>query len=182
MFIINQCDHEKADFDTTLEQAIARFGPKLIPFQYPLNQGKNFNTIIDALRMVMYEFGPDGGKPIKKEIPASELSRAKEMHNRIVEAAAENDDTLMEHFFETGTLEESELADGLRKGIAKQQIFPVFCCSALKNMGTGRIMGFINDVCPSPADRPAAKTLQGELAIDPNGPTTLFIYKTFHGT
>ena len=179
LFIINQCDHEKADFDTTLEQAIARFGTKLIPFQYPLNQGKNFNAIIDALRMVMYEFGPDGGKPIKKEIPASELSRAKEMHNRIVEAAAENDDTLMEHFFETGTLEESELADGLRKGIAKQQIFPVFCCSALKNMGTGRIMGFINDVCPSPADRPSAKTLQGELAIDPNGPTTLFIYKTF---
>ena len=89
----------------------------------------------------MYEFGLDGGKPIKKEIPASELSRAKEMHNRIVEAAAENDDTLMEHFFETGTLEESELADGLRKGIAKQQIFPVFCCSALKNMGTGRAVG-----------------------------------------
>ena len=179
LFVINQVDHEKANFDTTLEQIRSRFGPKAIPFQYPFNQGKDFNKIIDALRMVMYEFPSDGGKPIKKAIPDSEMEKAQKMHNAIVEAAAENDDTLMEHFFETGTLEESELADGLRKGIAKQQIFTVFCCSALKNMGTGRIMGFINDVCPSPADRPSAKTLQGELAIDPNGPTTLFIYKTF---
>ena len=93
MFVINQCDHEKADFDSTLEQAISRFGPKLIPFQYPLNPGKGFNSIIDALRMVMYEFGPDGGKPIIKDIPASELDRAIKMHNAIVEADSENHDT-----------------------------------------------------------------------------------------
>ncbi|MBK6822095.1 MAG: elongation factor G [Saprospiraceae bacterium] len=179
MFVINQCDHEKADFDSTLEQAISRFGPKLIPFQYPLNPGKGFNSIIDALRMVMYEFGPDGGKPIKKDIPASELDRANKMHNAIVEAAAENDDTLIEHFFETGNLEESELAEGLRKGIAKQHLFPVFCASSIKNMGTGRIMGFINDVCPSPADRPLTKLTKGELAISTSGPATIFIYKTF---
>ncbi|MEP7195486.1 MAG: elongation factor G [Saprospiraceae bacterium] len=179
MFVINQCDHEKCDFDSTLEQAINRFGPKLIPFQYPLNQGKGFNQIIDALRMVMYEYSEAGGKPEKKEIPASELARATAMHNVIVEAAAENDDTLMEHFFESGTLEESELADGLRKGIAQQQIFPVFCASSTKNMGTGRIMGFINDVCPSPADRPPAKLKSGELSANISGPSTIFIYKTF---
>ncbi|MBK6545490.1 MAG: elongation factor G [Saprospiraceae bacterium] len=178
MFVINQCDHEKADFDATLDQAISRFGHKLIPFQYPLNPGKNFNAIIDALRMIMYEFPADGGKPIKKEIPASEMQKAQSMHNAIVEAAAENDDTLMEHFFETGNLDESELADGLRKGIAKQSLFPVFCSSAIKNMGSGRIMGFINDVCPSPADRPAAKLKTGELFINANGPATLFVYKT----
>ncbi|HEX5626173.1 MAG TPA: elongation factor G [Saprospiraceae bacterium] len=178
MFVINQCDHEKADFDATLEQAKERFGSKLLPFQYPLNPGKNFNAIIDALRMVMYEFPNDGGKPVKKEIPASEMERAKSMHNAIVEAAAENDDTLMDHYFETGTLDESELADGLRKGIAHQGLFPVFCASALKNMGSGRIMGFINDVCPSPADRPPAKLKNGEIKVDPNGPATLFIYKT----
>ncbi len=99
LFVINQCDHEKADFDATLEQAISRFGHKLVPFQYPLNPGKNFNAIIDALRMVMYEFPADGGKPTKKEIPAGEMAKAQAMHNAIVEAAAENDDTLMEHFF-----------------------------------------------------------------------------------
>ncbi len=178
MFVINQCDHEKADFDSTLEQAISRFGHKLITFQYPLNPGKNFNAIIDALRMIMYEFPADGGKPTKKEIPAAEMPKAQTMHNVIVEAAAENDDTLMEHFFETGNLDESELADGLRKGIAKQSLFPVFCCSAIKNMGSGRIMGFINDVCPSPADRPSVKLKNGELEMSVNGPAVLFIYKT----
>jgi elongation factor G len=178
LFVINQCDHEKADFDATLEQAVSRFGHRLIPFQYPLNPGKNFNAIIDALRMVMYEFSNDGGKPVKKEIPASEIARAQAMHAVIVEAAAENDDTLMEHFFETGNLDESELADGLRKGIAKQSLFPVFCCSAIKNMGTGRVMGFINDVCPSPADRSPAKLKKGDLAMNVSGPATIFIYKT----
>ncbi len=179
LFVINQCDHEKCDFDNTLEQAKARFGAKLIQFQYPLNPGKSFNAIIDALRMVMYEYPTDGGKPMKKEIPESEKARALAMHNVIVEAAAENDDTLMEHFFESGTLDEIELVHGLRKGIANQTLFPVFCASSTKNMGTGRIMGFINDVCPSPFDRPAAKTKTGEINVDSAGPTTLFIYKTF---
>lgn len=177
-FVINQCDHEKADFDATLEQAISRFGNKLIPFQYPLNPGKNFNAIIDALRMIMYEFPAGGGKPVKKEIPATEKDKAQAMHNAIVEAAAENDDKLMERFFETGNLNESELASGLRKGIAKQSLFPVFCASATTNMGSGRIMGFINDVCPSPADRPPAKLKKGELTVDPKGPAVIFIYKT----
>ncbi|HMW38671.1 MAG: elongation factor G [Saprospiraceae bacterium] len=179
MFVINQCDHEKCDFDNTLEQARSRFGAKLIPFQYPLNPGRSFNAIIDALRMVMYEYPEDGGKPVKKDIPASEMDKAKAMHNAIVEAAAENDDTLMEHFFESGTLDESELADGLRKGIANQQLFPVFCASATKNMGTGRIMGFINDVCPSPADRPPARLTNGTLKADESGAPVIFIYKTF---
>ncbi|MFZ1378773.1 MAG: elongation factor G [Saprospiraceae bacterium] len=178
IFVVNQCDHEKADFDLTLEQATNRFGQKLIPFQYPLNQGKGFNQIIDALRMVLYEFPSDGGKPIKKEIPGSELARAQKMHNAIVEAAAENDDSLMEHFFESGTLDEIELAHGLRKGLAKQSLIPVFCCSATKNMGSGRIMGFINDICPSPDDRPAAKLTEGTLALQAGGPTSIFIYKT----
>ncbi|HRI00966.1 MAG TPA: elongation factor G [Saprospiraceae bacterium] len=178
MFIINQCDHEKSDFDQTLEQAVNRFGHKLIPFQYPLNQGKGLNQIVDALRMVMYEFPSDGGKPVKKPIPDSEKDKAQKMHNAIVEAAAENDDTLMEHFFDTGTLDEIELAHGLRKGIAKQQLIPVFCASAIKNMGLGRIMGFLNDVCPAPDDRPAAKLKEGELACKTAAPTSIFIYKT----
>ncbi len=178
IFIINQCDHEKSDFDNTLEQAQSRFGHKLIPFQYPLNQGKDFNKIIDALRMVMYEFPSDGGKPIKKAIPDSEMEKAQKMHNAIVEAAAENDDTLMEHFFESGTLDEIELAHGLRKGLAKLTLCPVFCCSALKNMGSGRIMGFVSDICPAPDDRPAAKLVEGELPIQAGGPVSIFIYKT----
>ncbi|WP_020536389.1 elongation factor G [Lewinella cohaerens] len=179
LFAINHLDHEKADYDNTLEQAIARFGNKVIPVQYPLNPGRDFNTIVDALRMTLYVFPEDGGKPTKEAIPAEEMDRAMELHNALVEAAAENDEGLMEKFFEAGTLTEEELATGLRIAIANQELFPVFCCAAEHNMGSGRIMGFINDVCPSPADRPAAALENGgELACSASGDTTIFIYKT----
>jgi elongation factor G len=179
MFVVNQIDHEKADFDATLEQAINRFGPKVLPFQYPYNPGTGFNAIIDALRMVMYVFPSDGGKPEKKDIPASEKDRAMAMHNALVEAAAEESEGLMERFFEEGTLSEEDLADGLRIGIAKQDIFPLFCCSATKNMGSGRIMGFINDICPAPSDRPPKLLQDGNrLTCQVEGPATIFIYKT----
>jgi elongation factor G len=180
VFVFNQIDHEKSNYQETLEQAINRFGSKVIPFQYPVNEGIGFNAIIDALRMVMYVFPNGGGKPIKEQIPASELEKAKDLHNTIVEAAAENDETLMDRYFELGTLSEEELTKGLRIALANQQIFPVFCVSATSNMGTGRLMGFLNDVAPSPADRPAARLEDGgELspnASDPN--TTIFIFKT----
>ncbi len=179
IFVINQVDNEKADFDTTLEQAKARFGNKVLPVQYPLNQGEGFNTIVDALRMTLYVFPVDGGKPEKKEIPESELNRAQEMHNQLVEAAAENDEALMEKFFEEGSLNEEELAEGLRLAITKQEIYPVFCCSSTRNMGSGRIMGFINDICPSPADRSEVEMADGTIMnINSTGPTCLFVYKT----
>lgn len=179
IFVINQLDHDKANYETTLEQARERFGHKVMPVQYPLNSGIGLNKIVDALRMTMYVFPDGGGKPEKQEIPTSEMARAQEMHNALVEAAAENDMELMEKFFEQGTLSEEELADGLTKALAMGEIYPVFCCSATRNMGSGRIMGFINDICPSPADRPAAKLENGEeLACDSTGDTTIFIYKT----
>lgn len=179
LFVINQLDHEKADFDTTLEQAIARFGNRVLPVQFPVNQGTGFNAIVDALRMVMYEFPATGGKPEKKPIPAEHLDRANAMHAALVEAAAENDDALMEKFFESGTLDEEELTNGLKIGLAHHQFFPVFCASGLKDMGSGRIMGFIDDVCPSPADRPAASLENGGTKpCDPNARPCVFIFKT----
>lgn len=179
LFVINQLDHEKADFDTTLEQAIARFGNRVLPVQFPVNQGTGFNAIVDALRMVMYEFPATGGKPEKKPIPSEHLDRANAMHAALVEAAAENDDALMEKFFESGTLDEEELTNGLKIGLAHHQFFPVFCASGLKDMGSGRIMGFIDDVCPSPADRPAASLENGGTKpCDPNARPCVFIFKT----
>ena len=179
ILVVNQCDHEKADFDITLDQAKARFGNKVLAVQYPLNQGTGFNTIVDALRMTVYEFGPDGGKPTKKPIPEEEMARAQEMHNALVEAAAENDEELMEKFFDQGSLNEEELAKGLTIALANQQIYPVFCASAETNMGSGRIMGFLNDIAPSPANRPA-EVLHGggELVCDSSGPKTMFVFKT----
>ncbi len=179
IFVINQVDHEKADFDRTLEQAKQRFGNKILQVQYPLQQGDDFNTIVDALRMTMYVFPAEGGKPEKVDIPESEIGKVQELHNALVEAAAENDEELMERFFEAGSLTEEELAYGLRLAIANQEVFPVFCCAATKNMGSGRIMGFINDICPSPEVRPPAKLADGGvLACDPEDDTTVFIYHT----
>ena len=180
LFIINQMDSEKADYEATLQQAQDRFGEKVIPVQYPIEGGVGFNKIVDALRMVMYVFPDGGGKPEKLPIPESEIQRAQEMHNVLVEAAAENDEGLMERFFEEGTLTEEELTEGLRIAIAHQDIFPVFISAATRNMGSGRIMGFINDVCPSPADRPDAKLLDSDqkLACDSDAETTVLIYKT----
>ncbi|MEN0004410.1 MAG: elongation factor G [Bacteroidota bacterium] len=179
MFVINHLDHEKADYENALSEAQKYFGNKVIPVQYPLNQGDGFNTIVDALRMTLYVFPPDGSKPEKQPIPDSEMERAQEMHQALVEAAAENDEELMERFFDEGTLTEEELAAGLRIGIAEQGVYPVFCCAAGHNMGSGRVMGFINDVCPSPADRPAAELVSGEtLACDSSDATSLFIFKT----
>jgi len=179
LFVINQMDHPKADFEKTLEQAKERFGSKLVPIQYPLNSGEGFNQILDALRMVVYEFPTNGGKPEKKPIPESEMERAKAMHNTLVEIAAENEEGLMEKYFEEGTLSEEDLSKGITLALAQQQFFPLFVASGLKDMGSGRIMGFLNDIAPSPADRPKRVLENGEqIAYDANDKTTLFIYKT----
>jgi elongation factor G len=179
LFVINQIDHPKADFEASLEQIKNRFGAKALPIQYPLNSGEGFNQIIDALRMVMYEFPATGGKPEKKPIPESEMARANEMHNALVEIAAENEEGLMEKYFEEGNLSEEELAQGLNIALAKHDFFPVFVASGLKDMGSGRIMGFIDDIAPSPADRAGEKLENGELLkCNSNDKTTLFIYKT----
>lgn len=179
IFVINQMDHPKADFEKTLEQAKERFGNKLVPVQYPLNSGEDFNQIVDALRMVMYEFPKEGGKPEKKPIPDSETEKVKQMHNALVEIAAENEEGLMEKYFEEGTLSEEELAKGITIALAHQQFFPVFAASGLKDMGSGRIMGFIDDIAPSPLDRPKRVMENGEeVEYDSNAKTTVFIYKT----
>ena len=179
VFVVNQMDHPKADFESTLQQAQQRFGPKVLPVQYPLNSGQEFNQIVDALRMVLYEFPAEGGKPFKKEIPEGELPKAKAYHNALVEIAAENEEGLMERYFEEGTLSEEDLAKGLTIALAHQQFFPVFVASGWKDMGTGRIMGFLNDIGPSPADRPSRILTDGTaLGCSSEDKTTLYIYKT----
>lgn len=179
IFVVNHIDNDKADFDTAVDQIQDRFGPSALPVQYPLNQGGAFDTIVDALRMTTYVFDQEGGKPRKKPIPESELNKAQQMHNALVEAAAENDESLMEKFFDAGSLNEQELAQGLTIALAKQEIFPIFCCSSSRNMGSGRIMGFINDIAPSPADTVAQPLFDGgAVEADSNGPASIFVYRT----
>lgn len=177
---INQVDHEKAQFDKTLEASKSRFGKKVTLVQYPYNPGEKFNSIIDLLKMVMYKFPAEGGKPEKLPIPDEEKEKAEQLHNELVEAAAENDESLMELFFDKGSLDEDEMRQGIKTGMLKRELFPVFCLSAKRNMGSGRMMGFIDNVAPSAAEMPPPETEKGDkISIDPNGPACAFVFKTF---
>lgn len=179
ILVVNKIDHDKSDFNRTVEQARAQFGRAVIPVQYPLNEGTGFNTIVDVLKMTAYRFPADGGKPEKLPIPDSERDKANRLHNELIEAIAENDEGLMNLYFEKGSLDEDEMRTGLKKAMIAHQLFPLFCLSAKRNMGSGRLMGFIDNVVPSPSDMPAQKATNGtDILCDPQGPTVVFIYKT----
>ncbi|MBS1952353.1 MAG: elongation factor G-like protein [Cytophagales bacterium] len=179
IFAINQMDHPKADFDYALTSLKEHYGKAVTPMQYPVNQGEGFNAIVDLLKMVMYKFSAEGGKPEKLPIPDSEKEKANTLHNELVEKAAENDEKLMEKYFEKGTLDEDELREGLKLGMVHHDVFPVFVMSAKKNMGTGRMMGFIDNVAPSPHDAKPEKTTTGkELCYDQSQPAVLFVFKS----
>ena len=179
IFAINQLDHEHANFNQAVEQAKNKFGNAVTIMQYPVNQGLGFNSIIDLLKMTMYKFPLTGGRPEKLPIPEEEMERAKQLHNQLVEKAAENDEKLMELYFEKGNLDEDELRKGIKLGMMKHQIFPVFCISAKKNMGTGRLMGFIDNVAPGAIEMPPELSDEGkEIKCDPAQPAVVFIYKT----
>lgn len=178
ILVANQVDHEKSDFDKLLEEAKARFGPAVVPMQFPYNQGTGFDSIVDMLKMTMYKFKQDGGKPDKLAIPADVSAKAAEWHNTLVEAAAENDESLMEKYFEQGSLDEDEMRQGIRVGMMTRSIFPLFVVSAKHNMGSGRMMGFIGNVCPTAADAPILHTTEGEeIACNSSGKPSLFIWK-----
>ncbi len=179
IFALNQLDGEKADYENVLEQMREVFGPKVVPVQYPLACGPGFNAMIDVLLMKRYSWGPEGGAPTIEDIPAEEHDRALEYHRALVEAAAENDETLMEKFFETEHLTEDELRLGIRKGLIDRSIYPLFCVSAEKDMGVRRMMEFLGNVVPFVDDMPAPVDTAGdEIAPDSNGPLSIYVYKT----
>ena len=179
IFALNQLDGDKADYDNVIEQMRDVFGPKVVPIQYPLACGAGFNSMIDVLLMKKYSWGPDGGVPTIEEIPAEELDKANALHKALVEAAAENDETLMEKFFEEEHLTEDEMREGIRKGLITRSIYPVFCVSAAKDMGVRRMMEFLGNVVPFVADMPApVNTADQEVKPDSDGPLSIFMFKT----
>jgi len=179
IFVVNQVDKEDADFDKTLQEAKAHFGAGVVAVQYPLITGPGFNSIIDVLNMIMYQFPPEGGKPQKLPIPASEKEKAEQLHKELIETIASNDEGLMEKYFEQGELSEEDMKAGLHQSMIKHDIFPLFCVSAEKNMGAGRIMSFIDYVAPAPTEMPPQKTTAGgTLDCNVKGPACIFIFKT----
>ncbi|MFA5299505.1 MAG: elongation factor G, partial [Lutibacter sp.] len=180
LFVINQIDHPSADFDESYKSIVELVGKNVVKIQYPLVVD-GAQCIIDVLKMKMYKFGPQGGKPEKLEIPADQIELATELQNELVEKAAENDESLMELYFDKGTLNEDEMREGIKKGMLNHELYPVFCISALNDMGTGRLMGFIDNVAPSAADLKTEQSVEGVTVECKNdAPTALFIFKTVY--
>lgn len=179
LFVVNKLDAPEADFDRTLREAKTHFGGSVAAVQYPVQTGPGFNAIIDVLNMVMYQYSPDGGKPQKLPIPENEKAKADQLHKELIETIASNDEGLMEKYFDQGELTEEEMKAGLHASMIKHDIFPLFCASAEKNMGSGRVMSFIDYVAPASNEMPPQKTKAGkELKCDANGPACIFIFKT----
>ena len=179
VFAVNQLDHEKANFDETLRELKHYFGSSVLPLQYPVNAGIGFDSVIDLLQMKLLKFPANGGKMIVEDIPASEKEKAEEMHGALIEAAAENDETLMDKFFEEGTLSEEEMMRGLKLGVINRGTFPVVCIAAKTDQGVERLMQIIKGNCPNPSEALPAKTTTGEeLNCNANAPTVAYIFKT----
>ena len=179
IFLVNQLDSDKCDFDSIINSMKDIYGQKCVQIQYPLETGNGFNALIDVLLMKKYSWKPEGGAPIIEDIPAEEMDKAMELHKILVEAAAENDETLMEKFFEEETLTEDELREGIRKGLVTRSIFPVFCVCAGKSMGVRRLMEFLGNVVPFVSEMPKVHNTRGEeVPAESDGPTSLYFFKT----
>lgn len=179
VFVINQLDHEKANYEKTLEDLKNAFGSHVVELQYPVNTGTEFNAVIDLVWMKMLRWKDQEDQPEVVDIPEDEKEKAERLHNELIEAAAENDDELMELFFEQETLNEQQMYDGIKKGLMDRGMFPIFCMSAKNNMGVKRLMEFITNAVPSPDALEAPKDENSnEIKPDPKGPVALFVFKS----
>jgi elongation factor G len=176
MFVINQLDKENADFRDLIAQIQGRFGRGATVVQLPV--GKGSRSIIDVLVMKQIHFDPNG-KMTMKAIDPEFAEEADQLHNELIENIAENDEKLMELFFEKGTLTEDEMRSGLREAMIRHQLFPIFLTSAIENIGIARLMQFVGNVCPTPNQMPEAKTVGGgTIKPDSHGEPVAFVYHT----
>ena len=176
---VNGLDHEKANFEKSVEMMKERLDNNVILVQYPVNEGVGFNSIIDVLRMKMYQYAKEGGPAKIVDIPADHKDKAEELHAALVEKAAESDESLMESFFSNDTLTEEEINKGIAKGILTRGMFPVFCVSARNNIGIDRLMEFVVSEAPSIFDMPAPVNSKGAVVkADPAAPGSVYVFKS----
>jgi len=179
IFAINHLDSDKCDYDGIIVQLKETFGSKVIPVQYPVNAGPFFNAIIDVLKMKMYKWKAEGGVPEILDIPAEEQDKAAEYQQALIEAAAENDESLMEKFFNDESLTEEEMCEGIRLGLIARGMFPVLCVCAGRDMGVGRALEFLGNAVPSTDKMEAYKNTEGKaIPADSNATTSLYVFKT----
>ena len=193
VFVVNKLDNENADFDKVVLRIQERFSHDAIPLHFPVEQGMGFDAVVDLVRMKVLQYARDGkGKYTEAEIPQEMKAKADQMREALIEKIAETDETLLDTFFEKGSLSEKELYEGLKTGVRTRKIFPIVCCAASHNIGTASVLDFLVDFTPSPADmpEPVATLVVGngqekkEVRIKPDaaGQPTLFVFKTLSET
>jgi elongation factor G len=179
---INKLDRERSSFERALASVQETFGRTAIPVQIPIGAERDFKGVVDLVRMKAYTYTPDGdGKGKEGDIPADLADAAQAAHEALVELIAEGNDSLMEEFFEKGTLPEEHILDGIRAGTKEMRLFPVLCCSALHNIGTDLILNFVVDNLPSPIEREVVVQMNGEEKagkINDAGPCSAYVFKT----
>ncbi|MBK8381972.1 MAG: elongation factor G [Ignavibacteria bacterium] len=186
IFLVNKLDTENADFDHTASLIQDSFGSRVAVVQFPVNQGTNFDAVVDVIRMKLLRFNNDGkGEYTEEDIPPALMDKAKEYHQKFVEVVAEEDEELLNKFFEEGAnLTDEEIDFGLKKGMRERKLFPVFCISAEKNIGTRDVLDFISNYTESPMDKPAeighSPNSEDPIEILPkaDGEPVMFIFKT----
>ena len=178
MFVVNQLDKE-CDYDVVLTNMKEAYGGKVVPVQFPVSVGQDFNSVVDLILMKKLTFKGDGSAPVVEDIPAELQDKAEEMRAALIEMAAENDEALMDKFFETETLSDDEIREGIRKGFVSLSICPVFCACGQKCIGVSRFMEFLTNCAPFVDEMPKVKDVKGnEIAVDANGPLAVFFFKT----
>jgi elongation factor G len=179
ILVVNGLDHEKANFEKSLEMMKERLSNDIVLVQFPVNEGVGYNAVIDVLKMKMLSYGKEGGLAEVMDIPSEYADRAAELHSLLVEKAAESDESLMELFFTNDTLTEEEIKKGIAKGLITRGMFPIFCISAKNNIGVDDLMDFIINEAPSIYDMPAPVNSKGnEVKPNPTGPASVYVFKS----
>ncbi len=174
---LNHLDHEKTNYERSIEMVKETFGGSAVSVQFPVNPGIDFDSIIDVLEMKMYTY--KDGKATVADIPAEHQDKAEELRLELVEKAAEADESLMEIFFEEENLSDEQLMQGMTQGIISGSLYPVFCFSAKPQIGIDRFMDFIADVMPSPDKVVPMKDKEGnDVNYDSSAPFSAFVFKT----
>ena len=169
IIVVNGLDREHTQFDQILQQAKNNFGSNVFPLQLPVNAGPGFNQVVDVLRSELITYSTDGsGKYSEEELPEEWQEKIKGLHEELIEYVAESDDTLLEKFFEEGSLSEEEMREGLHRAIQDQVFIPIFCTAATENIGAARLMDFISKYGSSPVDRATvqAENVNSEETVD----------------
>lgn len=183
IFVVTKIDRENADFEAVVAKLQERFGPRAVPLLWPIGKGLEFKGLANVLTGEGFAFDPKG-KPQKLDVPADVAKLVGGWRDKVTEAAAEADDALLEKFFEAGALSAEEIEKGLREGIRKGDLFPILACAGPTAQGTAMLLDAVRDFFPSPADRnpwkgtKAGKQDKVEVAADPNGPLSAFVFKT----